>query len=285
MRKSRRYLAAGALSAVLASLVAYAAQPSLPGAPSTKDAAAADSRAPGSVWVPPRVPVPLPPLPPPPPPAPAPTHEEVGDADSFGRPLKWLGVAQADVVLTEDCSLPQFEGRNCAQTLPAPAQTTFAFQDAGSVTLPGNAAHSLLCHWFSPMLMIGYDNPFTHPATARLRYSPKLRIQSEVLLDPALVNSMTGQPFAGSLLTPISSHEQMATTLLANEQRFETLRDSNTCIAGFLTRRQLVESYGLTPAQAKRVFARPMTISIEIEGSASYVAEASLVFGLRIVGD
>src|SRR5690606_14045516 len=168
-------------------------------------AAPAGSLAP--VWEP-RLPIPFPP---PPPPAPAPTNEEVGDADSFGRPLKWLGVAQADVVLTEDCSLPQFEGRNCAQTLPAPAQTTFAFQDAGSVTLPGNAAHSLLCHWFSPMLMIGYDNPFSHPATARLRYSPKLRIQSEVLLDPALVNSMTGQPFAGSLLTPISSHEQMAT--------------------------------------------------------------------------
>ncbi len=287
MRKSRRYLAAGALSAALVSLVAYASQSSLQPAPSVAKAAtvvsaAAPSNTPSSVWAPPpRDTIPLPTDPPPAPP----THEDVGDAESFGRPLRWLGVAQTDIVLSQDCSLPEFEGRNCAQTLPAPAQTTFSFQDTATISLPGNAAHSLLCHWFSPMLMLGYENPSAQPVTARLRYSPRLRIQSEVLLDPALVDPTRGQPFGGSLLTPISSHEQMATTLLANEQRFETLRDSNTCIAGFLTRRQLVETYGLTEAQARRVFQKPITISMEIDGAASYLPEASLVFGLRIVGD
>lgn len=288
MRKSRRYLAAGTLSAALASLVAYGAQPSLQGGSAAQAASpAAPPGSPASVWAPPRETIPLPPYPLPiPVPVPTqPTPEEVGDADSFGRPMKWLGVAQADVILTEDCSLPEFQGRNCAQTLPAPAQTTFAFQDVDSITLPGNAAHSLLCHWFSPMLMLGYENPGAQPAVARLRYSPRLRIQSEVLDDPALLDPTTGRPFDGSLLTPISSHEQMATTLLAHEERFEVLRDSNTCMAGFLTRRQLVETYGLTEAQARSVFGHPMTISIQIEGAASYVGEASLVFGLRILGD
>src|SRR3546814_9814974 len=43
------------------------------------------------------------------------------------------------------------------------------------------------------MLSIGYDNPGTEPVTAGLLYSPKLRIESEVLMDPWLVDPRTKQ--------------------------------------------------------------------------------------------
>src|SRR3546814_12801690 len=43
------------------------------------------------------------------------------------------------------------------------------------------------------MLSIGYDNPGTEPVTAGLLYSPKLRIESEVLMDPWLVDPRTNQ--------------------------------------------------------------------------------------------
>src|SRR3546814_1696913 len=43
------------------------------------------------------------------------------------------------------------------------------------------------------MLSIGYDNPGTEPVTAGLPYSPKLRIESEVLMDPWLVDPRTKQ--------------------------------------------------------------------------------------------
>ena len=282
MRKSRRYLAAGALSAVLASLVAYAAQPSLQDAASTKPAASvtsAQARASGSVWNPPRgptIPLPTPP--------PAPTREEVGDIDSFGRPLKWLGVTSANLYLSRDCAAVQRDESDCVDTSQ---QTWFSFTDTGaSITLPGNAAHSLLCHWFSPLLMVEYENPLAQPVTASLRYSPRLRIESEVLRDPGLVNQTTGQPFNGSLTTSLSSAEQMSTVLLANEWRLDVTRDTSTCIAGFLTRLQLVETYGLTEAQAVEVFRKPMTIRMEVQnGFAAYVPAAQLTLGLRIVGD
>ncbi|MFC3714631.1 hypothetical protein ACFONC_00470 [Luteimonas soli] len=282
MRKSRRYLAIGLLSAAFASLVAYAAQPSLQGAPaagsSTSAAASPRSGSPPSVWVPPRVPIPFPTTPP------SPTREEVGDVESFGRPLKWLGVTQIDVYLSRDCAAPQHEDGNCERT--DSAFTQFSFQDVGdSITLPGNAAHSLLCHWLSPMLSIEYANPGPEPVTAGLFYSPKLRIQSEVLLDPWLVDPTTGRPFNGSLLTSVSSSAQLSTVVLGGEQRFELQRGTNTCIAGFLTRRQLVETYGLTEAQAAQVFAKPITISMQVHGHAENVAQAQLTLGLRIVGD
>jgi len=289
MRKSRRYLAIGALSAALASLVAYAAQPSLQRALSSPSSAAAVTDPPQSLSPampntarpPVGIPIPLPPLPPG-----TPIREDVGDPDSFGRPLKWLGLTQANIHLSEDCSLPehQYEGTHCEQT--SPGQTArFDFRDTARITLPGNAAHSMLCHWFSPYLALAYANPAAEPVTASLLYRPRLRIESEVLRDPAMVDPTTGQPFDGSLSTGMTSNEQLTVTLLGFEQRYETMRDSNVCIAGFLTRRNLVESYGLTETQAEQVFQKPMTIRLDVSGSARYIPEASLTFGLRIVGD
>lgn len=285
MRKSRRYLAIGALSAALVSLVAYAAQPSQPSKPRAPSmekaataAASAQPRAPGSVWEPPRRPVPFPTFPS------TPTRDEVGDTDSFGRPLKWLGVTSANVYLSPDCAA---SGRDESECKDTGEQTWFSFPETGaSITLPGNAAHSLLCHWFSPVLMIEYQNPLTEPVTASLQYVPRLRIESEVLRDPGLVDQTTGQPFNGSLMTSMSSGEHLSTVLLATESRQDVMRDTNTCIAGFLTRLQLVETYGLTEAQAAEVFRKPMTIRMEVHaGFASYVSNAQLTLGLRILGD
>lgn len=289
MRKPRLYLAIGALSAALASLVAYAAQPSLQRALSTPRATAAVTDRPQSLSParpdtarpPVGIPIPLPPLLPG-----TPAREDVGDPDSFGRPLKWLGLTQANIHLSEDCSLPehQYEGTHCEQT--SPAQTAqFNFRDTARITLPGNAAHSMLCYWFSPYLGLAYGNPGTEPATASLLYRPRLTVESEVLRDPALVDPTTGQPFRGSLSTAMSSNEQLTATLLGSEQRYEVKRDSNVCIAGFLTRRNLVEGYGLTETQAEQVFRKPMTIRLDVSGSARYIPEATLTFGLRIVGD
>lgn len=281
MRKSRRYLAIGTLSAALVSLVAYAAQPSQPRAPAMDAATAAASaqpRSPGAVWDPPRGPVPFPTFPS------TPTRDEVGDIDSFGRPLKWLGVTSAHVYLSRDCAAMQRDEGDCKDT---GEHTRFSFPETdGSITLPGNAAHSLLCHWFSPLLMVMYENSLAQPVTASLQYSPQLRIESEVLRDPGLMNPLTGQPFDGSLTTSISSAEHLSTVLLANEARLDVMRDTSTCIGGFLTRLQLVETYGLTEAQAVEVFQKPITIRMEVHnGFAAYVPEAQLTLGLRIVGD
>jgi hypothetical protein len=291
MRKPRRYLAIGALSVALASLVAYASQPPLQRAFSTAHAAAAGTDRPRSLspstpdTARPPVEIPIP-LPPPLPVPGTPTREDVGDPDSFGRALKWLGVTQGNIHLSEDCSAPEQQsgGAYCEQT--SPGQTTFfSFHDTGRITLPGNATHSLLCYWFSPLLGLAYENPGAEPVTASLAYQPRLTIESDVLRDPSLIDPTTGQPFGGSLSTGMSSGERLATTVLGLERKYEILRDSNVCIAGFLTKQSLVETYGLTEVQAQDMFRKPMTIRLDVSGSARYIPEASLTFGLRIVGD
>jgi hypothetical protein len=215
-----------------------------------------------------------------------PTLEEVGDVDSFGRALRWLGVDQMNLVLSDACPVP---GGNpeatCVVLNPAPASTAFAFEDLARIELPGKAANSLLCHWLSPYLDIGWDNPTALPAKARLTFQPTLTVESEVLDDPALIDPGTGLPFGGRLTTAMTASEHFEVPLEPGDTLHERTRDSAVCIAGFLTKRALVDIYGLTEAQAKQFFKKPITVRMNISGNAQYVSDANLVFGFRIVGD
>ncbi len=218
--------------------------------------------------------------------APAPTIEEVGDVDSFGRNVKWLGVASAFINLSDTCPVdPDNPDELCQVLAPAPAFTAFNFQDAARLTLPGKSSHSLLCYWFSPVLNVGYSNFSATRVVARFRYNPTLTVENPVLDDPALIDPTTGVPFGGQLLTSMTSSERYEVPLEPGVSFSERTRDSAVCMAGLITRRSLVDNYGLTEAQAKEFFKKPTTIRMNVSGSAQHVSFASLVFGLRVVGD
>ncbi len=218
--------------------------------------------------------------------APTPTLEEVGDVDSFGRNVKWLGVASAFINLSGTCPVdPDNPDELCQVLAPAPAFTAFNFQDAARLTLPGKSSHSLLCYWFSPVLNVGYSNFSATRVVARFRYNPTLTVENPVLDDPALIDPTTGVPFGGKLLTSMTSSERYEVPLEPGVSFSERTRDSAVCMAGLLSRRSLIENYGLTEAQAKEFFKKPTTIRMNVSGSAQHVSFASLVFGLRVVGD
>jgi hypothetical protein len=215
-----------------------------------------------------------------------PSQGDVGDVDSFGRSLVWLGVTQGNIDLASSC--PPDDGdptTNCVALNAAPAATSFGLDGIAHVTLPGKAANSLLCYWFSPILSVDYFNPGAGNDVGTLSYSPTLTVESEVLDDPSLIDPTTGAPFGGKLVTGMTSSEHFEVPLAPGQQQFERTRDSAVCIAGLLSRRALVDTYGLTDAQAKQVFKKPITISLNVSGSVRLVDEASLMFGLRIVGD
>ncbi len=77
-----------------------------------------------------------------------PTDADVGDSDSFGRTLNWLGVADLAAIVTSDCTgtTAPFV---CQVTAPGTGVTTFSFHDVSHISLPKNAANSLLCYWLS----------------------------------------------------------------------------------------------------------------------------------------
>ena len=48
---------------------------------------------------------------------------------------------------------------------------------------------------------------------------------------------------------------------------------------------EYLSAHGLTEAQSKEFFKQPTTIRLNVTGSAQNVGFASMVFGLRVVGD
>jgi hypothetical protein len=212
----------------------------------------------------------------------SPSPADVGDADSFGRNVLWLGLTDGNVDLAADCTGDTFP---CTVLAPPPAATSFSYTDLGHITLPAKAAHSLLCYWFSPFLTIGYGNDGAAPVVAHLNYTPTVTIENPMLNDPSLIDPTTGLPFGGSLLTGMTSSETFETPLEPGTHVTERTRDSAVCIAGLISKSTLMTTYGFTDNQAKDFFKQQMTLRLNVSGTAQYVDFAALYFGWRIVGD
>lgn len=221
-----------------------------------------------------------------------PTDAEVGDAESFGRNVKWLGLLQAGFVsLQTDCTPipgdpPPGPDDRCVTLNPAPATTSFDLPDIGRIKLPARASSSLLCHWLSPIASYTLQNTTgVFQPNAQIRLQPYIVIENPVLADPALIDPTTGLPFGGRLESSFAATYRDSMSMQPGERQSRQWSESRTCIAGFISKRNLVEGYGLTDAQARNFFRSEMTLRFGVRGSASLVTNASVIYGLRVTGD
>jgi hypothetical protein len=215
----------------------------------------------------------------------APTVEEVGDADSFGRNVIYLGMAQTQgVVVQPDCTGSDPTLERCIVANPAPATTTFNESDLASITLPAKASKSLLCFTLTPLVSIGWFNPLATPANARFNANAVITIDNEVLDDPALIDPGTGLPFGGTLTVGLSTFSELH-TLQPGETDNKNLFMTRSCIAGIISKRVLVESYGFTEGLAKEFFKKPITLSFGARGSVALADFLSYFYGFRLYGD
>ena len=214
------------------------------------------------------------------------TVEEVGDADSFGKPVKWLGLLSGFVRLAQDCTPPPGEPGDptCITLLPAPATTVYNAPDVASITLPGRSSETLLCHWQTPLVSYSINNETLSTQSFNFRATPVYRIYSEVLDDPALINPGTGLPFGGFIETGLTSFLKQR-VVEPGDFEAETISGTRMCIGGLVSRAALINQYGLTPQQAKRFFRRPITITMSLTGTARRVQNANINFGTRFTGD
>ena len=214
---------------------------------------------------------------------------DVGDPDSFGRNVRWLGfVSSKGVVLRQDCTLMPGENPDqpCMQVDPSQFGSQFAeFRDIGSITLPGRSMNSLLCHWLSPTMgtTLANDTGLDDQAASLTMY-PSLTVENEVLRNPALVDPDTGLPLDGKLEV-FASSSQISQLLDYTEQVPQRMNSTRTCVGGYLTKRTLTDFYGLSPAQADAFFRKPTTLRLNMTVSASRVQSAIVSYSVRFVGD
>lgn len=218
--------------------------------------------------------------------APAPpTVEDVGDADSFGRYVTYLGLAQTQsVVVSPDCTGSDPALERCIVAAPAPASTAFNEPDLAVMHLPPKATRSLMCFTLTPFVSVQWANNLATSATARFTANAVITIENEVLADPTLIDPGTGLPFGRSLTLGLSTYHD-AHTLQPGEQDSKTLFMTRACIAGLVSKRALVENYGLSDIQATQFFKKPMTLRFGSRGSVALADYASYLYGMRLYGD
>ncbi|MFY2762777.1 hypothetical protein [Arenimonas sp. MALMAid1274] len=216
----------------------------------------------------------------------APTVAEVGDADSFGKNLKWIGLVSSFIQLSPDCTPPVGEpgDPNCVTLAPAGTTTVINAPNLASITLPGRSSQTLLCHWQTPIVQYNVGNFTGAPGNYQFRVTPTYRIESDVLDDPALINPVTGAAFGGYIDTALTAINESG-SIGSGESFFRTETGTRMCIGAIVSKASLMNQYGLTEQQAKRFFRRPITITVGLTGTARLVEFANINFGTRFVGD
>lgn len=223
--------------------------------------------------------------------APAPlaglSRDDVGDPESFGNHLVWLGLAQTQVVsLRSDCSGADPAYERCITLNAQPASTSFDERKLDYLVIPGGSSQSLLCQWITPFWQYQFDNQTgVAQPNARITLMPYLTIYNDVLNDPAAIDPSTGLPYGGQMEMGLAMTHMESRSLDANERHLQRINYSRTCIAGIVSRYGLENMFGLPPHLADAFLQKDTTILFNLRGSATLVTDASLFYGARIVGD
>src|SRR5688572_9881994 len=117
------------------------------------------------------------------------TPEDVGDADSFGKNVTYLGFAQTlGVTLADDCTGTDPLVERCIVQNAAPAPTTFVESDLAVMNLPAKATKTLMCFTLTPSIFVDWSNFTGAQQIARFTAGALIRIENPVLADPALID-------------------------------------------------------------------------------------------------
>tara|TARA_R110002020_G_scaffold104073_6_gene243698 strand:- start:2234 stop:3022 length:789 start_codon:yes stop_codon:yes gene_type:complete len=203
----------------------------------------------------------------------------VGDADSFGRNVRWLGLLSATLDLQPNCS-PSTPG--CVPLAAPPNLTQFDLPDLAVVTLPAGSSHSLVCHLQTPAGGVNFANP----TTTRVRYEFEAfavyRIESRVLR--GLRHPVTGQPYNGVIEIPIAA-AQADGYAEPGDYISESFGGTRACIGGLVSRQVLMGNFGLSDREATQFFREPIQVRMGLRGQARFADMAYLSVGTRLTGD
>ncbi len=225
-----------------------------------------------------------------------PTVNDVGDVDSFQKNARFLGAASGAVALATTCAAsptpsasPSTSPANTTQCFvidPTPGNTTTVnAPNIARINLPGNAAKDVIY----PILTFFNSYNLQNPTAAQVpnalfNYSATITIFSTVLNDPSIVDPVTGNPAGGALTFVFSPNRFIVDrSLEANERAHNAIDYSRAGNAG-ISKANLISS-GLTQHQADDLFNKPMTVRLDVTGSARYLTNAGVTFNMRLFGD
>ncbi len=222
----------------------------------------------------------------------SPSASDVGDAESFGHPALYMGATSGFVTLSPDpCPAPTATPSPapngdtfCDQLNPAPAPTSFSHNNICRINLPKKATRTVIYPVLNIFLGYQLQNLTGGDQQGLLRFTAGITILSDALNDPSCIDPFTSAPCGGqmSFLFDYNYRDDRAMKDGDRQRLTETLvRAGNTG----LTKQQFRDSFGLSSATTDALFAGPMTVRIDIFGSAQLATDASITVNMRLFGD
>lgn len=210
---------------------------------------------------------------------------ETGDQDSFGRPLRWMGVVTTRPIAIQETCPPSHPVPCMAVNLNIYGQQIAEFRELGRITLPPRSVNSTLCPWLTPDVRATFANDLSPSRIdASLTITPSITVSNDVLRAPGLIDPDTGQPLNGKLEL-FARSIRLEQRLDYADHQSQTYSATRTCVNGILTRRMLIEVYGLSPRQANAFFSKPITLSTNATLVTEHVTLGTVLYSMRFVGD
>ena len=114
-------------------------------------------------------------------------------------------------------------------------------------------------------------------------YSALLTIESDVLLDPSIIDPQTGLPANGKLVSQFSYNYRDDRSMDTNDR--QRLRETLVRVGNAGINKDALIAQGLAPGVVDDLFRSAMTIRMSVTGSARLVTDATITCNMRLFGD
>jgi hypothetical protein len=222
-----------------------------------------------------------------------PSPTDVGEADSFAHPALYMGAASGFITLATTCPSPTptpsppatVNDNQCFALNPAPGLTTFTADDICRIKLPKKATRTIIYPVLNFFQNYQLQNTTGGPIPdALFDYQASLSIESDVLLDPSIIDPETGLPANGKLVFQFAPNRYRDDRSMNDGDRYRNRFTFARAGNAGINKAQLVTS-GLSPTVVDALFASAMTIRMNVTGSARLVTDANVTCNMRLFGD
>lgn len=215
-----------------------------------------------------------------------PTAEDVGDVGSFGHNAQYMGAASGFINLTASCPPDPSPTPNnqCFNLAPAPAQTNFDAQDILRIKLPKKATRTIIYPALNFFINYQLENTTgVFQPQGVFSYTALLTVESDVLLDPSIIDPQTGLPANGKLVNQFSYIYRDDRSMDTNDR--QRLRETLVRVGNAGINKDALVAQGLAPGVVDDLFKSAMTIRMSVTGTARLVTDASITCNMRLFGD
>lgn len=225
---------------------------------------------------------------------PSPTVDDVGDLGSFGNNAIYMGAASGFITLqTDPCPSPTpgpspstnpANGDQCFQITDTTVTTPFDAENSCRINLPGNTAKTIIYPVVTFFYNYNMNNTTGGSAQARFQFTANMTIVSSVLNDPSCIDPNTSAPCGGQLTFQFTPNRVFDDRHLdAGETAQVRMTLTRAGVAGL--NKALLIGEGLPSALVDKLFKNPMTLQLNVVGTAKNVDSASITDNMRLLGD